>query len=105
VIEGAQGRYIKNTAGSAGNPACQQAIEGPEEGGQGFSRAGGSHHEHVLSRGDGRPGLLLGVGGLPDLTLEPRLNDGMKRGKGHGRTWGWDTPVLGKRQQLSSSNM
>ena len=64
-----------------------QAVEAPEEGGEGLAGAGGGQHQGVVARRDGRPALGLRRGGLGEGGGEPgadRRREAFERvGRGH----------------------
>ncbi len=71
----------------AGRRRRHQAVEAPEEGGEGLAGAGGGQHQGVVARRDGRPALGLRRGGLGEGGGEPgadRRREAFERvGRGH----------------------
>ena len=57
-----------------------EAIEGPEEGGQGLATPRRGVDQRVLATGDGLPAAGLGVGGRLEARLEP-VTDGWREGR------------------------
>ena len=68
-----------------------EAIERPEEGGEGLAAAGGRVDERVLARRDGRPAAVLRLRGPLERALEPLAHgraEAVERIIGRGRTRG-----------------
>ena len=78
VVECTQRRDVEHLRLSAAPFACQQLVQGPQEGRQRLAAAGGSNNENVLPGRDARPDLCLHLGRLTDLALEPARHHRMK---------------------------
>lgn len=75
-----------------------QAVEAPEEGGEGFAGTGGRKDQGAFAAGDDRPAHPLGGGRCVEDSAKPFGRDGVKAGEGIRRRaiWtGWFARVLG----------
>jgi hypothetical protein len=79
-----QGRDVDDArAGAPGPGAGHEAVDAPQEGGQGLARPGGGQDERVLAPGDGRPPLRLGGRGRGEARVEPGLDGRREPGSIH----------------------
>ena len=71
VVEGLERRHVED-AGGAGLPLPpHQAVEGPQECGQGLAASGRRRDQQMLAGGDAGPGPLLDVGRRAEAVAEP----------------------------------
>ena len=84
VGQGLEGGDVEQAAAAArrGRGRGEEAVEAPEEGGQGLARPGGGVDQHVAPGGDGRPALLLGGGGRGEGGAEPLRHRGGEQVEG-----------------------
>ncbi len=68
----------------AGQIVEHETVEAPEEGGEGFSCAGGGEDECAFAAGDDGPAEALRRGGRVKYGAEPLCRDGMEAGEGVG---------------------
>ena len=66
----------------AGSRMQHEAVEAPEESGEGLAGAGGGQDEGAFAARDDRPAEALGSGGCIEDGLEPLRGDGMEAGEG-----------------------
>ena len=59
-----------------------EAVQAPEEGGEGFAGAGGGEDEGAFAAGDDGPAEALWGGGRVEDSLEPLGRDAMEAGEG-----------------------
>ena len=81
----------------AGDGMAEELVDADEEGGEGFSGAGGGGDEGWLASEDAGPAVLLGLGGRAEFVEEPLGGDGVSPSE---RGWnfyrGWRCEWLGR---------
>ena len=66
-------------------PLAYEAIDGTEKGGQGLARTSRCRDQHIASRGNGGPRVILSGRRRGEALVKPRANRGMKNVKCHGK--------------------
>ena len=75
VVERLERRHVEDAGGPCLPLAAHQAVECPQEGGQGLAASGGSRDQEMLARGDARPGLPLDVGRRAETLAKPARHE------------------------------